>query len=402
MHCCRQQYIRHLSAKSGVYSCGVLVYQCGPFICISIDFLPPDGALLDVVERVRPHLDFSLLTRGIECVLNTLTLSPSPPPHLTRALLTLLSPPPHSSPVTLPAISNTLRSSTVTHNSVPSAFQRPSSGGDVPVRCTSNEPHSTLLNTTNQKVNLITKGTITKGTNSVTRTKDTVTEEFVSTRMSDCSLRRLLEATLRPGCSALTEPALAEVCSRLPSTPPILTKLSAANLDSGYDCVNTGYSDSRRSSEHSEEGEFLRQLKALTDRTSLKGLCPPFLLRGPRSNTTSESWLPDELLYRLLENGVNEGASLARCTLTGSFLLHLPRPSLEYFSTACLPGLCGRVASGAVPAEMAEDGEEGSSLETALFSLCLYLTALARHRDNGIYILQLCIIRCGVCVLLVA
>ena len=353
------------------------------------------------MERVRPHLDFSLLTRGIECVLNTLTLSPSPPPHLTRALLTLLSPPPHSSPVTLPAISNTLRSSTVTHNSVPSAFQRPSSGGDVPVRCPSNEPHSTLLNTTNQKVNPITKGTISKG-NSVTRTKNTVNEDFVSTKMSESSLRRLLEATLRPGCSALTEPALAEVCSRLTSTPPILTKLSAANLDSGYDCANTGYSDSGRSSERSEEGEFLRQLKALTDRTSLKGLCPPFLLRGlhvsRRSNTTSESWLPDELLYRLLENGVNKGASLARCTLTGCFLLHLPRPSLEYFSTACLPGLCGRVASGAVPAEMAGDGEEGSSLETALFSLCLYLTALARHRDNGIYILQLYIIRCVWCV----
>ena len=366
-------------------------------MCISTVFLPADGALLDVVERVRPHLDSFLLTRGIECVLHTLTLSPSPPPHLTRALLTLLSPP-HSSPVTLPATSNALRSSTVTQNSVPSDFQRPSSGGDVPVRCPSNEPHSSLLNTRNQKVNPNTKGTISKG-KTVTMTKDTE-----DTKMSDSSLRQLLEATLRPGCSALTEPALAEVCSRLPSTPLILTKLSAVNLDWDYDCANTGYSKSRRSSERSEEGEFLRQLQVLTDRTSLKGLCPPFLLRGPRSNTTSDSWLPDELLYRLLENGVNEGASIAQCTLTGCFLLHLPRSSLEYFSTACLPGLCGRVASGAVPAEMAGDGDEGSSLETALFSLSLYLTALVRHRDNGIYIiyihniLHLYIIRCGVCV----
>ena len=336
---------------------------------------PTDSALLEVLELIRPHLDSSLISRGIERLLHYLTLSPSPPPHLPQSLLTLLSPP-HSSPEGAPTITNTLPSSTVSQNDT----KRHSSSGDAPVHCLSNEPSYTHL-TTNKKANAITKDATAK---------DTATRDIVAPKLSDSTLKELLEATLRPGCAALAGPALAIVCSRFPSAAPEdLTPTHWAALDPEFDyCYEDrrGCLDSRRS-ERDAEGEFASQLQVLASRASLKGLCPPFFLRGPRfvsqRSQSSESWLPHELLHPLLERGVGEEASLAQATLAGCLLLHLPHRSLEHFTTSCLPELCGQVARGTVPETERE--ERGSSLEMALFCLCVYLTAVARyrHRDHG-------------------
>ena len=338
------------------------------------DFLT-DSALLEVLDLIRPRLDSSLISRGIKQLLHSLTLSPSPLPHLPQSLLTLLSPP-HSSPEGAPTIMDTLPSSTVTQN----VTKRHSSSGDAPVRCLSNEPSRTHLST-NKKANATTKDATAK---------DTATRDIVAPKLSDSTLRQLLEATLRPGCAALAGPALASVCSRFPSAiPEDLTPIHWAALDPEFDfCYEDrrGCSDSRRS-ERDAEGEFASQLQVLASRASLKGLCPPFLLRGPRfvsqRSQSSESWLPRELLHCLLERGVGEGTSLAQATLAGCLLLHLPHRSLEHFTTFCLPELCGQVARGTVPETEGE--ERDSSLEMALFCLCVYLTAVARYRyrDHG-------------------
>ena len=162
-----------------------------------------------------------------------------------------------------------------------------------------------------------------------------------------------------------------------------LTSWAAVNLDWGYDHDNRGFSDTTRSVGESEK--FVRQLQVLVSRASLKGLCPPFFLReAHRRSCSSEPWLPRELLHQLLESGVGEGAGVGQTALAGCILQCLPHRSLEYFSTACLPGLCCRVASGID--KMAEDEEGGCSLETDLFSLCLFLAALARHRAHGIHL----------------
>ena len=324
-------------------------------------------ALVDVLRLTRPHLDSSLLSRAIEHLLSSLTLSPSPPPHIPRTLFTLLTPP-HSSPETAPTDSNTITDE----------FQNPSSSGGVPVHFPSNEPE-----------------------------------------MSDPTLKQLLEATLRPGCALLAGPALAQICSRLPSASPgdlsltrwaslahICSRLPSASpgdlsltrwvsLDQlQRSCrEDRGSTDSERRGGEKEssgvEREFVRRLELVAGQASLKGLCSPFLLGVPNHlsrGQSSDSWLPQDLLYRLLEGSVGDGASLAQCSLAGCLLLHLPHRTLEHFSSSsssCLLQLCGRVVDGVGPQLGESEGSGPSSLGSGLFLLCLYLSSLLRLRGTG-------------------
>ena len=310
-------------------------------------------SLIGLVKAVRLYLDSTSLLDASERLLRSLTTS-SPPPHhqslISQALLTLLTP--HSSPE-----------------------------GGAPTNCDTNEIIATkILTVLPTCTKLDRDNPVNYPTNEVTPT------------VSVCGLQQLLEAALV--CDLLARPALDQVCRRLSVSPASISLDTWAVLDResrGPKLVTSGH----HFGHGSEEEEFLKQLGLLSKRIAVKGLCPSFLVRVHKrfSNSpceNSDSWLPDELLYQLLDTCVGSETGVARCSLIGCLLLHMPHRTLEHFTGSCIQTLCDHVASSALSVREGE-GEEGEGeeregereegvLATALFLVAMYLTAIMETR----------------------
>ena len=302
-------------------------------------------ALCGVLEAARPHLDSSLLNHSIDQLLHSLTLLHSSPPYHSQALLILLTQP-HFKQGSALAHSDISRSSTSTK------LLSLSCGGHS-THCPHKEPVSLA-------------------------------------KLSDLAVRQLLEVTMKSGCAELAVPALNHICIRLGSaspadfSPTIWSTLDLGQCRESRSCSSFGGAGGHCDSSSDVDGEFQRAVEVVAAKASVKGLCPPFLLQAPECLSHSkspDSWLPQELVHRLLESSVSDEASMAQCSLSGYLLLHLSNPTLAYFSDSCVAALCGRV----VDCVVSETGDEDdcSALERALFLLSFYLTALLKSRERG-------------------
>ena len=322
-----------------------------------IPLFPTGRSLLGVIEAVRPHLNSSSVLSATEQVLHSLTTSTSSPPHqslLSQALLTLLTP--HLSledaPTNNDAFTCSAPTNLISHNhSLLTELK-----GDTPVDYPTNwVPSSTLV--------------------------------------GESGLQQLLNATVRTSSDALSQAAFYLVCSRLCVSPGSMSvsKWIALEWSSYRGLESGGVTEQPGSGGHmpvhplteSERGEFCRQLAVVAEKITVKGLSPSFLLKVRdrflnSPSQSSDSWLSNELLTELLDCSGGE-VSITQCSLIGCILLNIADRTLEYFSTTCVPELCSRVESSAV---VRGEGR-ARSLETALFLLTVYLTAIVRVQKTG-------------------
>ena len=333
-----------------------------------------DKALFGVLEITRPHLIPSLLNHGIDRLLHTLTLSPHPSPHLSQALFTLLTPS-QSKPENI-ITHNDSHTTQPSTNFTRDTVRDQSSSGEDPIRCPTNEPPGCTV--------------------------------------SGSTVGQLLEVSLRPDCAVLCQPALALVSRRLGCTSSLtLASWASLELERG---VGQGWWESGGSRGGCDSGarggggcegsaggeggawsdEFVKAVQVVASKASLKGLCPPFL-ESPNTSSRSKkscvSWLTQDLLHRLLDSSVSDGASVALCSLAGCLLLQMSdHNTLDYFSSSCVTRLCSSIESSAAESELGRGGG-GSALERDLFLLSVYLTALLKHRDTsrGVCVYVVCV-----------
>lgn len=220
--------------------------------------------------------------------------------------------------------------------------------------------------------------------------------------LSDSFLHQLIRVNLSSSSEPLGHLALRLVCRRLnvsPETVSIKRWVTAA-----WDLSDTqifGYLLKKRAcaccglvdvcapvvtqTEGKEQLDHL--LTAVAERVQAKGLTPPSFTRACQKLCSTHrgdvaSWLPRELLTQLLDSSAEE-PTLSRCVLSACLLLHLPEDSFKYFSSSCVPVLCGHVG-GLCQSEGGMRGGE-CKLKYVLFLLAVYLTVVEKQekREKG-------------------